>query len=233
KYTCIIFDRRETGESGGRVERITWAHYAAQGKGLLDHLRIEQAHVMGACMGCGPAVAFAVAYPGVTRSMILYWPVGGAKYRINGHRRFATHLTYVEQHGLSGVVSLVTAEGNGKSFGEDPRQGPWTSVIRRDRDFAAAYAGLDLTKYTLVAGGMGRTLIDRDTAAGAEPEDMLQLEIPALVVPGRDGAHAISAARYLEECLPKAEYWDIAVESQTEETVPPRLLQFLDNHRHG
>ena len=180
-------------------------------------------------MGCGPAVAFAVAYPAMTRRMVLYWPVGGAKYRINGHRRFAAHLAYVEQHGLAGVVSLVTADGNAKSFGEDPRQGPWASVIRRDKDFAAAYASLDVTKYTLAAGGMGRTLIDRDTAPGAEPEDMLRLDIPALVVPGRDGAHAISAARYLEECLPQAEYWDMAVEGQTEETVPPRLLRFLDN----
>ncbi len=24
KYQCIVFDRRETGQSGGRVERITW-----------------------------------------------------------------------------------------------------------------------------------------------------------------------------------------------------------------
>ena len=33
KYTCIVFDRRECGESGGRVERVTWSHFAAQGKG--------------------------------------------------------------------------------------------------------------------------------------------------------------------------------------------------------
>ncbi len=24
KYSCIVFDRRETGQSGGRVERVTW-----------------------------------------------------------------------------------------------------------------------------------------------------------------------------------------------------------------
>ncbi len=37
-FTCILFDRRECGQSGGRVEPVTWAHYVAQGKGLLDHL---------------------------------------------------------------------------------------------------------------------------------------------------------------------------------------------------
>ena len=40
-YTCIVFDRRECGQSGGRVERVTWAHYVAQGKGLLEHLKIS------------------------------------------------------------------------------------------------------------------------------------------------------------------------------------------------
>ena len=46
-HTCIIFDRRETGQSGGRVERVTWMHYVRQGHGLLEHLRIEigRAHV--------------------------------------------------------------------------------------------------------------------------------------------------------------------------------------------
>jgi pimeloyl-ACP methyl ester carboxylesterase len=225
-YTCIVFDRRECGQSGGRVERVTWAHYAEQGKGLLDHLGIARAHVMGGCMGCSPVVAFGVAYPEATLSMILYWPVGGARYRINGHQRFATHLAYVQQHGLAEVVSLVT--DSNKSFGEDPRGGPWASVIRRDRAFAAAYAAQDIERYRLIVAGMGRTLIDRDTAPGAEPEDLLRLDIPALVIPGHDAAHATSAARYLEECLPGAEYWDVPVAGQTEETAPARVLEFLD-----
>jgi hypothetical protein len=74
---------------------------------------------------------------------------------------------------------------------------------------------------------MGRSLFDRDTAPGAEPEELMGLDIPALIVPGHDASHATSAARYLEECLPRGEYWDVRVEDQTEETVPPRLLAFL------
>src|SRR6266705_2568765 len=125
KYTCIVFDRRETGQSGGRVERITWAHYVAQGKGLLEHLKFKRAHLMGGCMGCCPVVAFGVAYPEMVLSMTLYWPVGGAKYRINTHKRFADHLAYVEQRGLAGVVSLVMQEA--KAFNAEPRGGPWAS----------------------------------------------------------------------------------------------------------
>src|SRR5918998_725142 len=86
QFTCITFDRRECGQSGGRVERVTWADYVAQGKGLLDHLGFERAHLMGGCMGCSPVAAFAAAYPQATASIVLFWPVGGARYRITGHQ---------------------------------------------------------------------------------------------------------------------------------------------------
>ncbi|HEY8249233.1 MAG TPA: alpha/beta hydrolase, partial [Burkholderiales bacterium] len=74
-------------------------------------------------------------------------------------------------------------------------------------------------------------LFDRDTSPGAVPEDLLKLDIPALVVPGRDESHATSAARYLEECLPKSQYWDALPEAQTDAAAAPRLIQFLDAAR--
>ncbi len=230
KYRCIIFDRRECGQSGGRVERVTWADYVAQGKGLLDHLNIKQAHLMGGCMGCCPVTAFAVAHPEATLSMILYWPVGGAKYRISGHQRFAEHLAFVHQHGLDAVVALVAKDG--KPFGGDPRGGPWASVVRHDSAFAARYARQNVEHYKLIVSAIARTLLDRDTAPGAEPEDLLRLNIPTLVVPGRDASHATSAARYLEECIPGAEYWDMPAADQTDANAPQRLLEFLDKASH-
>jgi len=226
KYTCIMFDRRECGQSGGRIERVTWTQYVAQGKGLLDHLGIARAHLMGGCMGCSPVAAYAAAYPQATLSMVLYWPVGGAKYRISSHQRFAEHLAFVQQHGLDAVVALVGKDG--KTFGADPRGGPWAAVIKADPAFAAAYAKQDTDTYKLIVAGMARTMFDRDTAPGAEPEDLLRLDIPALVIPGQDAAHATSAARYLEECLPRSQYWDVAVTEQTEATAPARIMEFLD-----
>lgn len=225
QYTCILYDRRESGESGGRVEHITWMQYVAQARGLLDHLKIDRAHVMGACMGCSPAMALAVAHPERLRRLVLYWPVGGAHYRINGHARIAEHLAFVEAHGLDGVVSLVTAEG--KTYNQDPRGGLWASVIRRDAIFGTQYLSQNVEEYVGLVTATRDTLFDRDTSPGAEPDDLFRLDMPALVVPGRDKSHATSAARYLEECLPRAEYWDIAVDDQTEETVPDRIAGFL------
>ncbi len=81
----------------------------------------------------------------------------------------------------------------------------------------------------LVVAAMARTLLDRDTAPGAEPEDLMRLSIPALIVPGKDESHATSAARYFEECLAGSQYWDVAPDAQTGENAPARLLQFLES----
>jgi pimeloyl-ACP methyl ester carboxylesterase len=226
KYTCITFDRRESGLSGGRVERLGWGDYAAQGKGLLEHLGIERAHLMGGCVGCSIVTTFGVAYPEAVSSMVLYSPAGGARYRMTQHARLGRHLAYVAAHGLNGVVRL--ARGDDKSFTQDPRVGPWVAVIRRDRVFAQAYACCDPDRYAVLVSGMARLLFDRDTVPGAEPEDLMRLDVPALVVPGQDASHATSAARYLQECLPRVEYWDVPVSEQTRDTAPARVMAFLD-----
>lgn len=226
KYQCIVFDRRETGRSGGRVESLTWDHYVRQGKGLLDHLGVGRAHLLGGCMGCCPVATFAVRHPDVTLSMVLYWPVGGAHFRIRGHQRFATHLDFVDEQGLPGVVELARSTDTG--FGKDPRVGPWAPVIRRDPQFAAEYARLKVDEYKKIVATLPRTLMDRDTAPGAEPEELMELSSPALIVPGKDIAHATSAARYLEECLQASEYWDVLPDEQTEANTPARIIDFLD-----
>ena len=224
-FTCILFDRRECGQSGGRVEPITWSDYVAQGKGLLDHLQIGRAHLIGGCMGCAPIAAFAVAHPQRVASLVFYWPVGGARYRMASHRRFADHLKFVRSDGLAGVVALVRQEG--KTFGADPRGGPWASVIKRDEAFAAAFVKRGIDEYARICEAMRDALFDRDTAPGATPEDLMRTEIPSLIVPGHDASHATSAARYLEECLPRSDYWDVAVDAQTETATNARVIEFL------
>jgi pimeloyl-ACP methyl ester carboxylesterase len=225
RHTCISFDRRESGHSGGRVERLAWGHYVAQGAGLLDHLGIQQAHLIGGCVGCSTVVAFGVAHPQRVASMVMFSPAGGVKYRMKQQVRLAQHAAYADEHGLAAVVALARSTDAG--FATDPRVGPWVSVIRTDAGFAAAFETTDPQHYQQILSGTSRLLFDRDTVPGAEPEDLLALTIPALVVPGQDESHATSAARYLEECLSQSQYWDVRVAEQTEETVPPRILQFL------
>lgn len=224
-FTCVTFDRRESGRSGGRIERVGWADYVAQGKGLLDHLGIERAHLMGGCVGCSSVLALALDSPHRTLGMVLFSPAGGVKYRMRQHARFAAHAAFVAESGMADVVRLARSHDLG--FTKDPRVGPWVTVIRTDERFAAEYAGFDRDDYLTIVRGIARLQFDRDTVPGAEPEDLLRLRIPALVVPGQDESHATSAARYLQECLPDAQYWDVPVSEQTEATAPARVIEFL------
>jgi pimeloyl-ACP methyl ester carboxylesterase len=226
RYTCITYDRRESGRSGGRVERVTWRHYAEQGRALLDHLEVARAMLMGGCVGCSVAAVFAVQHPARTSGVVLYSPAGGAQYRLAQHSRFAVHAAYADELGLAQVVAR--AQGSTAGFGEDPLVGPWSTVLRTDPGFAEAYVRQEPARYQMVLSGLARTMFDRDTVPGPEPEDLLLANVPALVVPGQDRSHATSAARFLHECLSGSEYWDVPVAEQTEETAPARVTAFLD-----
>jgi len=224
-YTCVLFDRRESGQSGGRVQRLGWEHYVAQALALIDHLGLEQVHAMGGCVGCSTAAALAAAAPGRVRSLVLFSPAGGPRYRMAQHHRFAEHLAFAGNHGLAAVAALARSTGAG--FSKDPRVGPWAAPLRTSDAFAASYAALDPARYEAIVAGTVRRLFDRDTVPGVEAEDLMTLDVPALIVPGQDASHAPSAARYLQECLPVNEYWDVPVAAQTADTAPARVLGFL------
>jgi pimeloyl-ACP methyl ester carboxylesterase len=223
EHTVILYDRRECGQSGGRVERLSWASYTRHGKALLDHLKISSAWIMGGCMGCSVALAFGVHYPETARGLILHWPVGGYRWKINAGERFARHYNFVKENGLKGVVERARG---GKTFWMDPEGGPWAALIARDATFAERFAAADFDKYLGMIVTSGRSLFDRDTAPGAEPEEVLGIKAPALIIPGDDPSHATSGAHYLRELLPKADFWNVMPPEQTTQKVCDRILDY-------
>ena len=227
QHRVIAYDRRESGDSGGRVERLGWTAYARQGGQLLDHLQVDSAFVMGGCMGCSVALSFGVHYPGRTRGMILHWPVGGYRWKASNHARFADHLRFVRENGLRGVVDRAR---KGTTFWTDPESGPWASVIARDGEFAERFAAQDPERYMGIVTTTGPDMFDRDTATGAAPEELMGVKAPALVIPGDDPSHATSGAHYLRECLPHPEFWNVMPPDQTTENVCERTLEFTRAH---
>jgi len=69
-------------------------------------------------------------------------------------------------------------------------------------------------------------MFDRDTAPGAEPEEVMGVKAPALIIPGDDPSHATSGAHYLRECLPNAEFWNVMPPEQNTKKVCDRILEF-------
>jgi pimeloyl-ACP methyl ester carboxylesterase len=226
-FTVIAYDRRESGQSGGRVERLGWSSYTRQASALLTHLQIDSAFVLGGCMGCSVALAFAVDYPQATRALLLHWPVGGFRWKANGLDRFQRHASFAAKHGLAAVVERSR---NSKSFWMDPEAGPWASVIARDNSFAEAFVRQDRDRYLGLVAASGRALFDRDTATGAAPEEVMGIKAPALIIAGDDASHATSAAHYLRELLPQANLWNVMPPEQTTRNVCERILEFGREH---
>jgi pimeloyl-ACP methyl ester carboxylesterase len=211
RYTCIAFDKRESGQSGGRVEPLTWEAYARQGLALLDHLELEHAHLLGGCIGCSIVLTAATLAPERVGHLVLYSPAGGPQYRRTQLGRLDAHAAFVREHGLAAVLELPDA-----TFAKDPRRGPWARVLRGDEpDY------LETVERT-------KRLFGRDTVPGPDADALMRLEHPALIAPGNDASHALSAAHYLAECLPNAELWDALPPEQTADTAPRKILDFLE-----
>ena len=223
EHTVILYDRRECGQSGGRLERLSWAGYTRHAKALLDHLKISSAWIMGGCMGCSVALAFGVHYPETTSGLLLHWPVGGYRWKVNAGDRFVRHYNFAKTNGLKGVVERSRG---GKSFWMDPEAGPWATMIVRDSEFAERFTAGNLEQYLGMVITSGRSLFDRDTAPGAEPEEVMGIKAPALIIPGDDPSHATSGAHYLRELLPKADFWNVMPPEQTTLKVCDRILEF-------
>ena len=223
EHTVILYDRRECGQSSGRIERLSWASYTRQGKALLDHLKIQSAWIMGGCMGCSVALAFGVHYPEATRGLLLHWPVGGYRWKVNSRERFMRHYNFTKQNGLPGCrrtgarrQELLDGCG-GRSVGDGDRA---QSRLRRK------FRRQDLERYLGIILTSGRSLFDRDTAPGAEPEEVMGIKAPALIIPGDDPSHATSGAHYLRELLPKSDFWNVMPPEQTTQKVCDRVLEF-------
>jgi hypothetical protein len=58
----------------------------------------------------------------------------------------------------------------------------------------------------------------------------MALKLPTLILPGHTDFHATLCARYLEECIAGAEYWDVHPESQPPDRIRDRTLDFLSAH---
>src|SRR3979411_1505560 len=143
-FTTIAYDRRESGQSGGRVEPPTWDLAVQEAKALLDLAGAKQAYILGSCMGASLALAFAVRHPDACKALLLHWPVGGYLWMRKGHEFFGRHMDFVEANGLAAVVERAP---RGENFWLYPEIGPWGSPATVYPEFARELASEDVERY--------------------------------------------------------------------------------------
>jgi pimeloyl-ACP methyl ester carboxylesterase len=222
-FTCIAYDRRESGLSGGRMEPLSWELYVREAKGLLELAGASQAYILGSCMGAGLALAFAVRHPQACKGLLLHWPVGGYRWMMKGHRFFARHLDFVRANGLAAVVARAP---QGENFWLDPEIGPWGSPAAVYPDFAQDLLRQDLHRYLETTERSRDALFNDTMPSGASGAELMKIQIPSFILPGNDSSHAYSTSLALKELMPNAELWDVLPDRQNGRNTLGEILRF-------
>lgn len=217
EFQLIAYDRREIGESGGRIEALTWGHYAREAKALLDHLKIERAILLGACIGCAVSLAVAARFPQRCRGLLMHFPVGGFRWMHKGLTAFNTHLDFVRENGLAAAAERARKS---RSFWRgEPQGGPWSAVIAADAAFAKMFVAQDLEAYLRIVAQSRDNLFGDTMPSGASGDALIAMQVPAFIMPGDDPAHSYSSAQALRELLPQAQLSPLMPPQQNAETV--------------
>ena len=213
QFQVIAYDRREAGDSGGRLEPLTWESYVKQATGLLDHLGVETAYVLGGCMGVSVALAIGHMAPKRVRGLLLHWPVGGYRWMHKGRGFFDGHIAYVREHGLA--AALARAKELKTFWRGDPSGGPFSAALANDAALADEFVKQDFANYIRILERSRDTLFNDTMPSGASGDQVINMQVPACIMSGNDAAHAHSAAVALRELLPKVQLSPIMPPQQT------------------
>lgn len=222
-FTCIAYDRRESGQSGGRIEALSWDLYVREAKELLELAGARQALILGSCFGASLALAFAVRHPAACKGLLLHWPVGGYRWMMKGHTFFRRHMDFVRANGLGAVVERAK---KGENFWLDPEIGPWGNPAAVYPDFAAELERQPLGPYLRVVEQSRDHLFNDTMPSGASGAELQKIDIPSFILPGNDSSHAYSASWALKELMPRAELWDVMAEQQNGRNTLDAILRF-------
>jgi pimeloyl-ACP methyl ester carboxylesterase len=229
-FTVIAYDRREAGRSGGRVEPLHWGLYVEEAKGLLDTLGVQQAFVLGGCMGASLVAAFAAVHPASCKGLLLNWPVGGYRWMKRGHSVFDRHIAFARAEGLRSVATRAKPKGN---FWADPESGPWAAPLAHDERFAASYVAQDLETYLAIVEQSRDALFPDPLPSGPRPEELTRIDIPTLIMSGKDDVHTVSSSWTMHELMPASELWDVFPPEQTGANTLEEILRFTRKVEEG
>jgi proline iminopeptidase len=158
---------------------------------VLDHLKIERAHLIGLSMGGYTALQVALNHPVRVRSMVL----AGAG---SGSERWYTQEFHKNSRALAEVFEREGSAAVAKTYGNGPSRVPW--AIKDARGFA------EFSKHLAEHDAQGSAHASRGFQ-GARPslydfEDAIRkLKTPALIVVGDEDERCIEPGLFLKAAL--------------------------------
>ena len=196
-YRCLIYDRRNCGESdiliaGEKSEQEIWADELA---GLLRQLDLAPAYLGGWSAGCRVALLTAIRYPELVRGLLLGWVTGGqdAAARL-AHEYYGQFVQAAKEGGMEAVTKTPFFSDRIKANpGNEQRL-----LSMEPGRFIETMSGWE--RYFSEAGDL--------PVIGATEAELAAIRAPTCIVAGADAVHPTKAAQDLHRILPNSEYHD-------------------------
>lgn len=194
RHRCIVYSARgyTPSEVPGNPNAYTYKHVMRDAVAVLDHLKIDSAHLVGLSMGGYTSLQVALNHPERVRSIVLAGTGSGSErwYTENFHKASRTLSDQFAREGSAAVA---------KTYGFSPSRIPFLVKDPRGFDeFASRLAEHD-------AQGSAHT---SRSFQGARPslydfeDDIRKLTTPALIVVGDEDDRCIEPSLFLKQTIP-------------------------------
>jgi proline iminopeptidase len=195
-HRCIVYAARGYPPSDvpSDTNAYSYRHVMGDAVAVLDHLKIDRAHLIGLSMGGYTSLQVALNHPQRVRSLVLAGTGSGSErwYTADFHKHSREIGDKFEREGAAAVAA---------TYGMGPSRVPFLLKDPRGfAEFAARLAEHDATgsaNTSRVFQGTRPSLYD--FAAGIR-----ELDIPALIVVGDEDDRCIEPSLFLKDTLPAA-----------------------------
>lgn len=194
RYRCITYAARGYKPSDVPADpaAYNYQHVMRDAVAVLDHLKIEQAHLIGLSMGGYTVLQFALNYPGRVCSLVLAGAGSGSErwYTEEFHKRSRDLATQFEREGSAAVA---------QAYGRGPSRIPFE--LKDPRGFA------EFSKQLAEHDAQGSAHMSRGFQ-GERPslydfeKEIRKLTTPALIVVGDEDERCIEPGLFLKDAIP-------------------------------
>jgi proline iminopeptidase len=193
RYRCIAYAARGYTPSDVPADKdaYTYKHVMRDCVAVLDHLKIEQAHIVGLSMGGYTTLQVALNHPSRVRSMVL----AGAG---SGSERGYTEQFHKNSQALAAIFEREGSAAVAKTYGNGPSRVPF--AIKDPRGFA------EFSRMLSEHDAQGSAHTSRGFQ-GARPSlydfesEIRKLTAPALIVVGDEDERCIEPGLFLKNTL--------------------------------
>ncbi len=197
RYRCITYSCR--GYPGSDIpdqpEQYSQDLHIADAVGLLDHLKIKQAHLVGCSMGSFTTLYVGLKHPQRCLSLTISATGSGVgANRANWLKEAESRAEHFQQEGMAAMAERLAVGPTRIQFHNKDRLG-WEEFKRGLAEHSASASA-----YTLRGVQRGRPhLVDLKDAIG-------KCQLPALVVMGDEDTSGHEGAMFLKNTLPRSGY---------------------------